>query len=301
MPAAAVAVPAAISIGGSAFNYVTRKNAINNATRTQTDAANAYIKMIQDAVEGAATGATDAAGKAATEMNDASRRGQDILTNVYGETKENIAPYLEAGTGAIKTLADLMAEGGELRQKFDPNSVKVENDPGYAFRLQQGNQALARSAAAKGNSLGGGAAKALARYSQDYASNEYSNAYTRARDAFETGQNNLFNRLSGLANYGQNANQQLLGAGQQYGSQMLESLMEAARFGGLLNTQAAQYAGTMRSQGAQLGGNAMLDAANTRASGYIAKGNAAGDLIGQGTAAAQDIWGQLYDKEGKKV
>jgi len=43
-----------------------------------------------------------------------------------------------------------------------------------------GLQGLERGAAAQGSLLSGGTQKALARYSSDYASNEYGNAYNRA-------------------------------------------------------------------------------------------------------------------------
>jgi hypothetical protein len=51
----------------------------------------------------------------------------------------------------------------------------LETSPGYQFRLGEGLKALERSAAARGTLLTGGTLKGLARYGQDYASNEYAN------------------------------------------------------------------------------------------------------------------------------
>jgi hypothetical protein len=64
-------------------------------------------------------------------------------------------------------------------QNFTSDSLA--SDPGYQFRRDQGAQALDRIAAARGGVLGGGQVKAQQRYAQDYASNEFSDAY--ARDA----------------------------------------------------------------------------------------------------------------------
>lgn len=65
-----------------------------------------------------------------------------------------------------------------------PTAADMANDPGYQFRMDQGNQALQRSAAAQGNLLSGGTLKALDRYNQDYASGEFGNVYNRALQNF---------------------------------------------------------------------------------------------------------------------
>jgi len=51
--------------------------------------------------------------------------------------------------------------------------------PGYQFRLSEGQKALERSAAARGGQLGGAQTKALQRYGQEYASNEYDKFLSR--------------------------------------------------------------------------------------------------------------------------
>lgn len=56
---------------------------------------------------------------------------------------------------------------------------QLQNDPGYQFRLEQGLQANDRLAAARGGVLGGGQLKAQERYAQDYAANEYKDAFAR--------------------------------------------------------------------------------------------------------------------------
>jgi hypothetical protein len=67
-----------------------------------------------------------------------------------------------------------------------PSLEEFQKEPGLQARLAMGQQALERSAAAKGSLLSGGTQKALNRYSQDYASNEYANVYGRAADIYGT-------------------------------------------------------------------------------------------------------------------
>lgn len=53
------------------------------------------------------------------------------------------------------------------------------NDPSYKFRFDQGQQALERSAAAKGQIGSGNVLQALQKYGQDMASQEFQNQYNR--------------------------------------------------------------------------------------------------------------------------
>jgi hypothetical protein len=70
-------------------------------------------------------------------------------------------------------------------------------DPGYAFRMQQGVDALQASGAAAGNYGSGNLGTALATYGQNMGSNEYANAYGRWQDQY--------NRLAQVAGVGQSA------------------------------------------------------------------------------------------------
>lgn len=81
---------------------------------------------------------------------------------------EEMKPYRTAGIGAVTGLSDI------LSGKTDPTQA-LQSDPGYAFRLSQGQTALDRFLSARGNRLGGAALKAGINYNQNFASNEYNN------------------------------------------------------------------------------------------------------------------------------
>lgn len=92
---------------------------------------------------------------------------------------------------------------GSLDQNFTLKDFQT--DPGYQWRMDQGIQALDRSASARGLLFSGGELKALDRYNQGFASNEYNNAFNR----WNLQGTNRFNRLAALSGIGQTAQSQL--------------------------------------------------------------------------------------------
>ena len=121
---------------------------------------------------------------------------------------------------------------GSLSTPF--SQTNWQQDPGYAFRLAEGQKALERSGAAKGMTLSGAQAKALNSYGQGMASQEYGNAYNR----YTTDQTNLYNRLAGVAGTGQTAANQIGNLGANMANQVSGNQMN------LGNGLAANYMGT---------------------------------------------------------
>lgn len=109
-----------------------------------------------------------------------------------------ISPYERTGGVANLKLGRMLA-GGTLGGTFSPGDLT--KDPGYQFRLQQGEQALNRSQAAKGNVFSGEALKAAQEYGQGLADQTYNDAYQR----WLSGQQNTYNMLSGTAGRGMQA------------------------------------------------------------------------------------------------
>lgn len=162
---------------------------------------------------GGALISSSAANSAAEKQAAASDRSSQLQYDMYQQQRDDTAkqlaqqrtdyaPWLQAGGGALSALTN-----GQFNQTFNP--ADVTSDPGYAFRMQEGQKALERSAAARGGLQSGGTLKAISRYGQDYASNEYNNAYNR----FSNDQTRRFNQLSSIAGLGQNANSQLASSG----------------------------------------------------------------------------------------
>jgi hypothetical protein len=186
----------------------------------------------------------------ATQANSALQEAQTAeARRQYDLSREDLAPYRQAGTTALGQLATGTADGGEFNRNF--TLADFNKDPGYDFRQQQGQRGVEASAAARGGVLSGGAMKALTRYNQDFASNEYGAAYNR----FNNDTTTRFNRLSSLAGTGQTATNSGIAAGNE--------MINQGQTG--VNNLAA--------------GN--QSAANARASSYINTGNAIGNAAGQ--------------------
>ena len=79
-------------------------------------------------------------------------------------------------------------------QPFTGLSVEEMNaDPGYQFRMQQGQQALERSGAARGVTNTGGTLQNILDYGQQAGSQEYGAAYGRKLNDYTTNEQNRFN------------------------------------------------------------------------------------------------------------
>jgi hypothetical protein len=158
------------------------------------------------AIAGTVMGA-NAAGDAADAQRQASQDANATQLAMFNQNREDLTPWRDAGKVALGQLTKGTADGADFNRNFTLSDFT--KDPGYDFRMGQGQQAMERSAAARGGALSGGAAKALERYSQDYASGEYSDAYNR----FNADMDRRFNRLSSLAGTGQTATRDVASMG----------------------------------------------------------------------------------------
>ena len=208
----------------------------------------------------------DAAKNAAQTQADANRYAADIQYKMFQEQQALQKPWLEAGQRALPKLE---AQYNAMPAAFT-GKVDLNQDPGYAFRLAEGQKALERSAAARGGLISGGALKAAQRYGQDYGSQEYANAYQRALDVYNAGvkrEATGYNRLANLAGIGQTTAGDLASQAGTYG----------ARAGALASDTGAAQA------------NALLAQGNARASAYGGYGQAAG----QGLQGLYNNWGTI--------
>lgn len=117
---------------------------------------------------------------------------------------------------------------GSFSDPFTVEDFYDYADPGYAFQLQQGNQALQNSAAAGSGALSGAALKDLLKYNQDYAGTAYNDAFNR----YQTQQGNIFSRLSSILTLGQNAAAGVGAQGTQLAGQAGQAISQAGAAAG---------------------------------------------------------------------
>lgn len=156
-------------------------------------------------------------------ITDASRRFRDDVTGLTRDMDAETTGYTDRYAGrlrdAVRSYRDESSDRA-MRQNF-------RTDPGYEFRLKEGQDAIERSAAARGNVLGAATMKGLDRYSQGVASDEYDRYYNRS-----------MNRLGSLLDARTNA------AGSIYGARMADAEGDFSRgyglAGDLYQSKAAQ-------------------------------------------------------------
>jgi hypothetical protein len=192
----------------------------------------------------------------------------DAANNAIGANQQAAAlqaemslPYRTAGEKAVNQLSEMTQPGGVATKEFAYDPFSYQADPGYAFRLKEGMNAMNATAAARGGLISGNALKAGQMYGQEMGSQEYGNAFNRylsnranAQNTFQLNRNNLLSPLQFLTGQGQAA-----AAGQ------------AANVGNMAAANTALSTG----------------AANASAAGQIGAANAYTNAIGQGAGMYQ--------------
>lgn len=149
--------------------------------------------------------------KAANAQTDYLNKGLDLQKSMFDTVWNGEAPWRDVGGQAIQNGAAMLQPGYDYTAS-----------PSYRFQLQQGNDAIQNSAAAKGMLMSGGTLKDIARFTQGLASSDF---------------NDSFNRQMALASGGQQAMQVGANAANQY------SANGATTLGNIGNAKASGYAG----------------------------------------------------------
>ena len=215
--------------------------------------------MMALAIGGSALVGASTAKKAASTQAAATDRASEVQKQtvdqqialqreMFNKQMELQQPYQQAGVNALNKL-----QGMADYTMFGPE--QFTKDPGYGFRLAEGQKALDRQAAARGGLISGGALKAAQRYGQDMGSQEYSNAFNRYQ----------LERAAKLGPY-----QSLAGVGQTAANTMGAN---AGQFGSNVGNTLGAYGTNV--------GNLMTSGGAARASGYVGGANALTSGLGQ--------------------
>lgn len=153
------------------------------------------------------------------------------------------------GGGTTSTTGTSGSPGpgfGSLIAPFTADTFK-QYSPAYQFQLQQGVQGTLNGEAASNGALSGAAQKDLMSYNQNLANTSFNNAFNQ----YQTQQGNIYSRLAGIAQLGQNA---AANTGQQ-GTSLAGQAAQSAQ-----NIGSAQAAGQIGSANAITGGINSLSA-----------------------------------------
>lgn len=196
----------------------------------------------------------DAAENAAAMQAGAANRATDIQNQQFQMSRADMAPWMDAGGDAVKRMRALLGLGpdtnasgyGSLNRRFSLADFDADpvNQLGLRFGLDEGSKSIRRMFGARGMGRSGAAAKALSRFTTDYAGSKAN----EARSRFLQDQDITFNRLSGVAGTGQTATTNVAGLGANMATNV---------------------------------GNNLTGAANARGAAAIAGGNAYGGALSQ--------------------
>jgi hypothetical protein len=170
----------------------------------------------------------------------ASQQAAAMQYLMYQQQRKDTAPWRESGKKALNELSAMIGRGpGEFTKS-----------PGYEFRLGEGRRNIEAGAAAGGGLLSGREQKALVKYGQDYATNDYDNFLARYYNSLTP-----YQSMAGLG---------LTGTG------MITSA----------GTQAAQAGGNYLSNAGYYKGAGIANAGNAFGSAMSGAGNAIGSALG---------------------
>jgi hypothetical protein len=172
---------------------------------------------VAGAVVGSSLIGASASRSAASTQAAAAEQGTAAQERMFERQVQLQEPWRKAGEQALNKLIPLTDY-----QKF--GMAQFTADPGYAFRLSEGQKALERSAAARGGLLSGATGKALTRYGQEMGSQEYQNAFNR----YQAERAAQLQPLQSLAGVGQTSANTLTNAAGVMGSNIAEGLGSAA-------------------------------------------------------------------------
>ena len=134
-------------------------------------------------------------GKAADAQEDAANRSLDFYREIIDQNRADQAPWRDVGSSSLYQLAAGLGaeyEGapGTTEERYATALNRFQESPGYAHQFGQGIEAIEAGAASAGLLDSGRTAKALTRFGQGLANQEW-NAHQ--------------NRLASLAGIGQTA------------------------------------------------------------------------------------------------
>ncbi len=171
------------------------------------------MSWVAVAIAGSAVVGAVASNSAANKQASAQQNAANMQLGMFNTLQGNEQPYMQSGAQASQSLNQLMGlsgnagdsvgttglKNGYLTQQFDPNSLDA--NPAYQFALKTGGQATRNADTPGVGALSGAALKDLTAFNVGTA-NSYENQYF---NQFQTQQNNIYQRLSGIAGLGQNA------------------------------------------------------------------------------------------------
>ncbi len=179
-----------------------KSGAIANARRMlmqgySRDEVKSYLRSVDQAISSGTVG--DATGGTTTQ-------GRTALTGPLGIE-------FSFGDEVPTTTGDLTPTPSGDSYDWVDNWNWQSSSPSYQFRMDEGQKALERSKAASGDYFSGDTAKALTKFGQDFASQEFEADWRRLGELAGEGADATGTTVNVAGNYGQQAGNNIMTAG----------------------------------------------------------------------------------------
>ena len=148
------------------------------------------------------------ANKAAKAQEDAANRDIALKQDIFNQQKQMFQPYRAAGGNALAAYNFEMGLGAR-----PAGYGGFKKTPGYDFRLNEGLDGVQAGVGARHGLNSGATMKALNRYGQDYASNEYGTHMNRLGGLMQQGQASAAMTATAGNNYSQGTGNALANIG----------------------------------------------------------------------------------------
>lgn len=169
---------------------------------------------------------------AANTQAGAASNAQQISKQEFNKILAEQAPFLQGGYGGLNQLDYMLGIGnkanyrgpsttgsfGSLLQPFNMQDWK-QLSPAYNFQRQQGMQGVLNADEANMGALSGAAQKDLIGFNNNLANTSFANAF----NMYQQQQGNIYDRLAGIAQLGQNAASNVGSQGTQLAGQQAQS------------------------------------------------------------------------------
>ena len=299
-PVTAIAASAGANVIGSVIGGEASKSAAGKQSKAALNAAEAQMRVASQQIEQMQQMRSQQIIELQQAQQDAIKRGQtdraaalqqvlDQRTQALagidtqrGQALQTFQPYMQTGQQGLTAIQQQLPY---FQQQFGRKEFAANLDPSYEFMKQQGLGAIRQ-----GMNVGGGGSnidRAATKFATDYANTGYQNAFNR----FSSQQQNIYNRLAGIAGIGQTATGQAAQTGLGYGQLGAQTGLNYGQLGGQLglgydqlisgdqrgyNTIQAQF---NQGMGANIA-NLATGGANAQAQGITgsAQASAAGDV-----------------------
>jgi hypothetical protein len=198
-----------------------------------------------------------------------------------------IARVNDSGSNAPTDYLQPFTEQFKYGEFTPPSAANDANDPGFSTRLKAGQEALDRSAAARGTALTGTQVQAQTDYAQDYASNEYDKIYNRAANTWQT------NYGKALGEYNNRKATFYANQDNPFSKLLAQETLDSNNTNALNNlgfNYASLYSNVL-GNGSNAATNYLTQGANARAAGQVGAGNA---YSGLGSAIGNDALTAYY-------